>query len=39
VPAKLPIDAGLSDGGIESDTPVKPSRATRPRKTPGIATA
>ncbi len=39
VPSKLPIDAGLSEGGIESDVPTKPTRATRPRKTPGIATA
>ncbi len=39
VPSKLPIDAGLSEGGIESDSPVKPKRAPRPRKTPGIATA
>jgi cell division protease FtsH len=39
VPSKLPIDAGLSDGGIESETPPKPNRAPRPRKTPGIATA
>jgi cell division protease FtsH len=39
VPSKLPIDAGLSDGGIESETPQKPNRAPRPRKTPGIATA
>ena len=39
VPRKLPIDSGLSDGGIESDTPAKPKRAPRPRKTPGIATA
>jgi cell division protease FtsH len=38
VPSKLPIDAGLSEGGIQSE-PVKPKRAPRPRKTPGIATA
>jgi len=38
VPLKAPIDAGLSEGGIESE-PTKPKRTTRPRKTPGIATA
>jgi len=38
VPMKAPIDAGLSEGGIESE-PTKPKRTTRPRKTPGIATA
>ncbi|MDP3208029.1 MAG: ATP-dependent zinc metalloprotease FtsH [Rhodoglobus sp.] len=38
VPSKAPIDAGLSEGGIESDAPAK-KRAPRPRKTPGIATA
>jgi cell division protease FtsH len=39
VPSKIPVDAGLVDGGVESDTPSKPTRAPRPRKTPGIATA
>lgn len=39
VPSKIPVDAGLVDGGVESDTPSKPKRAPRPRKTPGIATA
>ncbi|CAN5454796.1 ATP-dependent zinc metalloprotease FtsH [soil metagenome] len=39
VPRKLPIDAGLSEGGIESEPPAKPKRAPSPRKTPGIATA
>jgi cell division protease FtsH len=38
VPSKIPVDSGLVDGGVESDTP-KPKRAPRPRKTPGIATA
>ncbi|MEQ1735762.1 MAG: ATP-dependent zinc metalloprotease FtsH, partial [Rhodoglobus sp.] len=38
VPSKAPIDAGLSEGGIESNVPAK-KRAPRPRKTPGIATA
>ncbi len=37
VPSKLPIDAGLSEGGIESAP--KKTRTPRPRKTPGIATA
>ncbi len=38
VPAKAPIDAGIVDGGVESQTPQKrtPPRA---RKSPGIATA
>ena len=39
VPAKAPVDSGLVDGGVESDTPSAPKRAPRPRKTPGIATA
>jgi cell division protease FtsH len=39
VPAKAAIDAGLTEGGIESATPPKKARAPRPRKTPGIATA
>ena len=39
VPTKLPVDSGLVDGGVESDTPSKPKRTPRPRKTPGIATA
>ncbi len=39
MPVRLPIDAGLSEGGIESGTPQKPKRAPRPRKTPGVATA
>ena len=39
VPHKAPVDAGLVDGGVQSDTPAKPKRAPRPRKTPGIATA
>ncbi|MCU1409636.1 MAG: ATP-dependent metallopeptidase FtsH/Yme1/Tma family protein [Rhodoglobus sp.] len=39
VPAKLPIDSGITEGGIESETPSTPKRAQRPRKTPGIATA
>jgi cell division protease FtsH len=38
VPSKLPIDAGLSEGGIES-APKPKTRTPRPRKTPGIATA
>jgi cell division protease FtsH len=39
VPSKIPVDSGLVDGGVESDTPSKPKRTPRPRKTPGIATA
>jgi len=39
VPSKIPVDSGLVDGGVQSDTPSKPTRAPRPRKTPGIATA
>jgi cell division protease FtsH len=39
VPHKAPVDAGLVDGGVQSDIPSKPKRAPRPRKTPGIATA
>jgi len=40
VPSKIPVDAGLVDGGVESDTPpTKPKRTPAPRKTPGIATA
>jgi len=39
VPAKIPVDSGLVDGGVASDTPSKPKRAPSPRKTPGIATA
>ncbi|MBU2154281.1 MAG: ATP-dependent zinc metalloprotease FtsH, partial [Alphaproteobacteria bacterium] len=39
VPSKIPVDSGLVDGGVESDTPSKPTRSPRPRKTPGIATA
>jgi cell division protease FtsH len=38
VPSKAPIDAGVVDGGVQSDTP-KPKRTPRPRKSPGIATA
>ena len=37
VPSKAPIDAGIVDGGVESQTP--PKRTPRPRKSPGIATA
>ncbi|WP_309621212.1 ATP-dependent zinc metalloprotease FtsH [Salinibacterium sp.] len=39
VPAKAPVDSGLVEGGVESDTSAAPSRPPRPRKTPGIATA
>jgi cell division protease FtsH len=39
VPSKAPIDAGVVDGGVQSDNSSKPKRTTRPRKSPGIATA
>jgi len=39
VPSKAPIDSGVVDGGVQSDTPSKPKRTPRPRKSPGIATA
>ena len=39
IPAKAPVDPGLSDGGVDSETPTRPKRTTRPRKSPGIATA
>jgi cell division protease FtsH len=39
VPSKAPIDAGVVDGGVQSDSPSKPKRTPRPRKSPGIATA
>jgi cell division protease FtsH len=38
VPTKAPIDAGIVDGGVESETPPKRT-PPRPRKSPGIATA
>ncbi len=37
VPTKAPVDSGLVDGGVESDS--KAPRPARPRQTPGIATA
>jgi cell division protease FtsH len=39
MPSRLPIDSGITEGGIESDKPTKPKRTTSPRKTPGVATA
>jgi cell division protease FtsH len=39
VPAKAPIDGSVVDGAVQSDTPSKPKRTPRPRKSPGIATA
>ena len=39
VPSKAPIDSGVVDGGVQSDTPSKPKRTPRPHKSPGIATA
>ncbi|MBG6054898.1 cell division protease FtsH [Salinibacterium sp. CAN_S4] len=39
VPTKAPVDAGLVDGGVESDSPAAANRPPRPLQTPGIATA
>jgi cell division protease FtsH len=39
VPSKAPIDPEIAEGGMESDTPATPARTSRPRQTPGIATA
>jgi cell division protease FtsH len=40
VPSRAPIDPGIADGGVDSETPPsKPKRTPRPRKSPGIATA
>ncbi|MDM4761651.1 ATP-dependent zinc metalloprotease FtsH [Galbitalea sp. SE-J8] len=40
VPSRAPIDPGIADGGVDSEPPAsKPKRTTRPRKSPGIATA
>jgi cell division protease FtsH len=39
VPARAPVDSGLVDGGVESDTPASSARPQRPLQTPGIATA
>ncbi|MEP6481886.1 MAG: cell division protein FtsH, partial [Rhodoglobus sp.] len=39
MPSKLPLDSGLVDGGVDSESPKTPQRTPRPRKTPGIATA
>ena len=39
IPSKAPVDPGVVDGGVDSDTPATPSRTPRPRKNPGIATA
>ena len=40
VPAKLPVDSHLVDGGVDSEPePDKPSRTRKPRQNPGIATA
>lgn len=38
LPAKAPIDAGVVDGGVESE-PADTSKQRAPRKSPGIATA
>jgi cell division protease FtsH len=40
IPSRAPVDAGLVDGGVDSDpTASRPKRTPRPRKSPGIATA
>ncbi|MBN9605764.1 MAG: ATP-dependent zinc metalloprotease FtsH [Actinomycetales bacterium] len=39
VPSKAPVDAGLVDGGVDSDTPSRPTRRRTPRSRPGIAPA
>ncbi|MGL4339621.1 MAG: ATP-dependent zinc metalloprotease FtsH [Rhodoglobus sp.] len=39
VPRKMPVDSELATGDSESETTIKPKRAPRSRKTPGIATA
>jgi cell division protease FtsH len=39
IAAKAPVDPGIVDGGVDSDTPSRPKRTPRPRKNPGIATA
>jgi cell division protease FtsH len=38
VPTKAPIDSGIAEGGVESDSP-KAARARQPRQNPGVATA
>ena len=38
-PAKAPVDAGLVDGGVDSEPTAKPARKRPPRTTPGIAPA
>jgi cell division protease FtsH len=38
IAAKAAVDEGVVDGGVDS-TPSRPKRSSRPRKTPGIATA
>ncbi|MBW4032898.1 MAG: ATP-dependent metallopeptidase FtsH/Yme1/Tma family protein [Acidobacteria bacterium] len=38
IAAKAAVDEGVVDGGVDS-TPTRPKRTSRPRKTPGIATA
>jgi cell division protease FtsH len=40
VPGRAPIDPEVVDGGVDSETPpAKPKRTSRPRQSPGIATA
>ncbi|CAN5393016.1 ATP-dependent zinc metalloprotease FtsH [soil metagenome] len=38
IAAKAPVDPGIVDGGVDSESP-RPKRTPRPRKSPGIATA
>ncbi|HWM35136.1 MAG TPA: ATP-dependent zinc metalloprotease FtsH [Pseudolysinimonas sp.] len=39
IAAKAPVDPGIVDGGVDSDSTPRPKRTPRPRKNPGIATA
>jgi len=39
IAAKAPVDPEVVDGGVDSGAPPRTPRASRPRKTPGIATA
>ncbi|PZQ90372.1 MAG: cell division protein FtsH [Leifsonia xyli] len=39
IAASAAVDPGAVDAGVDSEPPVKPQRAPRPRQTPGIAPA
>ncbi|ARC55596.1 ATP-dependent zinc metalloprotease FtsH [Frondihabitans sp. 762G35] len=39
IPTRIPVDAGSTDGGVDSEPTAKPSRKRPPRTTPGIAPA